>query len=117
MSVVMYAWGMVTHVYNIQCFVGGHCGRRCLGVASCLRAYVAMYAWDVVTGVCVCVAFGVVVGGRLLGAYVLSVVMYAWGMVSGVYNIPCFVGGMVDDGVWGWHPVCGHVWPSMLGKL
>ena len=54
----------------------------------------------------------------LLAPYVLSVVVYAWGMVTRVYNIQCFVGGgIVDDGVWDWHPVCGHVWPSMLGML
>ena len=53
----------------------------------------------------------------LLGPYVLSVVMYAWGMATRVYNIQSFVGGMVDAGVGEWHPVCGHVWPCMLGML
>ena len=50
LSVVMCDWDMVTRVYNIQGFVVCKCGRRCRGALSWLRAAVAMYAWDVVTG-------------------------------------------------------------------
>ena len=52
LSLVMCDWDMVTCVYNIQCFVGCNCGHRCRGAVSCLWACVAMYAWDVVTGMC-----------------------------------------------------------------
>mgnify|MGYP006059709393 CR=1 FL=1 len=50
LSVVMCDWDMVTRVYSIQCFVGSDFGHQCRGAVSCLWACVAMYAWDVVTG-------------------------------------------------------------------